>query len=73
MPHLDMKTEYVLSLTAQEFRLIGLALSERLSGEKDIIAARELNRKLLEISVAHGAERQKVVEKALEQAKQTDT
>lgn len=42
------KTEYVLTVTHQEFRLIGLALSGKLKG-KDTLAAMELNVKLLSL------------------------
>jgi len=70
MPHMDLRTEYVLTLTPAEFRLVGLALSGRLRDSKDILAARELNIPLLEISVRHGAERQQAVERNLEVARE---
>lgn len=48
MPHLDVKTLYHLQLTADEFRLLGLALAGKLKGA-DKKAAHELNVRLQEI------------------------
>jgi hypothetical protein len=51
MAHLDVKPLYSLQLTAEEFKLIGLALAGKLDG-KECTAARELNLKLQQMREA---------------------
>lgn len=48
MPHLDIKTTYAVQLTPEEFRLVGLALAEKLKGA-ELKEAAELNARLQEL------------------------
>ncbi len=48
MAHIDVKTTYLLHLTPEEFRLIGLALAGRLRGGEKMEAA-DLNTRLQEL------------------------
>lgn len=49
MPHLDIKPLYHLQLTADEFKLLGLALAGKLKTVADKKAAHDLNVRLQEI------------------------
>lgn len=57
MPHLDVKTLYHVQLTADEFKLLGMALAGKLKG-LDKKAAHDLNVRLQEmresqVQIAH--------------------
>jgi hypothetical protein len=46
MPHLDTKVTYCLEFSAEESRIVGLALLGRLRKQEDILAARRINHRL---------------------------
>jgi hypothetical protein len=69
MSHVLLNDMVHLELTQQEFRLIGLALSDRLT-EKEDKEAMELNIRLLEQTFKKAAERCEVLQGALQKAKE---
>jgi len=49
MAHLDIKTTYLLHITPDEFRLVGLALAGKLKPGAEMAEAAELNVRLQEM------------------------
>jgi len=60
--------EYVLNINAREMRLIGLALTQKLSRVEDVEAAKELNAAMLRQRAAHVAQAHEHTQKVLASA-----
>lgn len=70
MSHVLLNDMVHLELTAQEFRLVGLALSGRLNDKDGIKEAAELNVRLLEQTFKKATERCEVLQGALQKARE---
>jgi hypothetical protein len=69
MVHLDVKTNYALQLTPEEFRLVGLALAGKLKGT-EMKEAVELNARLQEMRLKQVALSHEACKSALEKAQE---
>jgi hypothetical protein len=64
--HADMSTEIRITLTADEYRLIGLALCGKLKDKADKEAAACLNKKLLESRLQYHKDQVDRTQKAID-------
>jgi hypothetical protein len=70
MPHTDVEPHYKLTLTASEFRLIGLGLAKKLDDATDIRDAKALNITLCHQRAKHLRDQTERSEQALKLATQ---
>jgi hypothetical protein len=71
MPHLDLKTNYFLQLTPDEFRLVGLALAGKLKGA-ELKEAAELNVRLQEMRLKQVTLSREACESAFQKAQEAE-
>jgi hypothetical protein len=69
MAHIDVKTTYLLHLTPEEFRLVGLALAGKLKGA-EMREAADLNARLQELRLKQVALSHEACRTALEKAQE---
>jgi hypothetical protein len=71
MAHLDVKTNYFLQLTPEEFRLVGLALAGKLKGA-ELKEAAELNARLQELRLKQVTLAHEACESAFQKAQEAE-